>query len=268
MPAPRNPINAMRVRRPDAPDACPNNRDSATRARCSSPSLRSRSRSRISAASGDASGRASTRSASGQSSAMATCRSTRIDALPTPDSRFARWRSDTPASAASARRVMPRRARSVRTVSPSAVRNGSLPSFASEGGCGVIIRCPRLQNCIIVLDRRIVRRLFSAARPLRHRQDDDRIRRRRSAVADSISPSTCWRAMRCAASESRTSTIARNCRTASSRRGRGNSRRRCRRRDCGAKSACCCSRTTPSTGRSPSWARSRRASCPWRSTRC
>jgi len=66
-----------------------------------------------------------TNSAIWQPSAIATWRSTWTDALPTPSSRFARWRSDTAEASESARRVMPLRARSARTRSPSATRKGS-----------------------------------------------------------------------------------------------------------------------------------------------
>src|SRR5690606_38033861 len=84
-------------------------------------------------------------SASGHCSAPATCCRTRIDALPMPYSRLARWRSETSAAAAAALRVSPRRARSIRTRSPRATRNGLRPSPMSSraSGSGVVRWSPK-----------------------------------------------------------------------------------------------------------------------------
>ena len=78
-----------------------------------------------------------TSSASEHCSARATCRRTRIEALPTPYSRLAKCRSETPVARASALRVRPRRTRKALARSPSAARNGSLRSSASRSAaCG------------------------------------------------------------------------------------------------------------------------------------
>jgi hypothetical protein len=82
-----------------------------------------------------------TSSATGQCKAWATCWSTRIEALPTPYSRLARCRSETPAAWAAARRVIPWRARRLRTRCPSRIKYGlraslSFCSWACVGGRG------------------------------------------------------------------------------------------------------------------------------------
>src|SRR6202020_2683338 len=64
-------------------------------------------------------------------SARATCKRTRIEALPTPYSRLAKCRSETPVARASALRVNPRRVRKAFARSPSAAKNGSLVSSAA-----------------------------------------------------------------------------------------------------------------------------------------
>ena len=76
-------------------------------------------------------------SASEHCSARDTCKRTRIEALPTPYSRLARCRSETPVARAKALRVRPRRTRSALARSPSARRNGSLP------GLGIRLDRPR-----------------------------------------------------------------------------------------------------------------------------
>ena len=122
----RDPVLAARGRWPvEQPDK-------ATRAWRRSASSRFASRSRISNHSGDDVVTSPISSASGQCSAMAICCRTRIDALPIPYSRFARWRSETSAACATALRVMPRRARSVRTRSPSATSSGCFDASASR----------------------------------------------------------------------------------------------------------------------------------------
>src|SRR6185437_639780 len=56
----------------------------------------------------------------------------RIEALPTPYSRLARCRSETPVARASALRLRPRRSRNALARSPSAARKGSLRSAAAS----------------------------------------------------------------------------------------------------------------------------------------
>ena len=117
-------------RRRTAPPARPGR--GAARPRCGRCSS-----SRIISHSGELVVTSPTSSASAQSSAVATCCSTRIEALPTPYSRLARWRSETPDASATALRVRPRRARSRRTRSPSATRNGALAAARLLRGPGL-----------------------------------------------------------------------------------------------------------------------------------
>ncbi|MNT27569.1 hypothetical protein D3C72_1632060 [compost metagenome] len=131
LPAPRSPTSAMRRCRAGSTEAVPSISPSATRTRRRSASLRCSSSSRISSHSGELVVTSPTSSASEQCSAPATCCSTRIDALPMPYSRFARWRSDTSADRATALRVRPRCARRLRTRSPSATSSGFLASPAT-----------------------------------------------------------------------------------------------------------------------------------------
>ena len=133
LPAPRRPTSAMR--RCLAASLCPplSSSCSARRARRSSGSLRCSSSSRISSHSGDCVVKSPTSSASEQCRAWATCCSTRMEALPVPYSRLARWRSDTSAATATALRVRPRCARRLRTRSPSATSRGFLGSSADGG---------------------------------------------------------------------------------------------------------------------------------------
>ena len=136
MPAPRSPISAMRWLRSAFWPPVPNISPSATRARRSAASSLCSSSSRISSHSGEEVVTSPIRSASVQCSAPATCSSTRIETLPTPYSRFARWRSDTSAAIATARRVRPRRARRLRARSPSATRNGFFSPCPAPPSCG------------------------------------------------------------------------------------------------------------------------------------
>ena len=139
LPAPRRPIRAIREARPGttSPAALPSRSPSAMRARCSVASSRLANRSRRSSHSGVASSRSS---AKRHWRPRVTCNRTRMDALPTPLSRLARWRSETSVASASALRVIPRRARKTRTRSPSALRNGSFRSPGSGGAAGPLRR--------------------------------------------------------------------------------------------------------------------------------
>ncbi len=126
LPAPRRPTSAMRRasrRAASSPRPCPAVRrwrraPGATSPRCSPPASRgaqplgrSRRGSPIN-------------SANGHCNARATWSSTRIEALPEPYSRLARWRSDTRQPRDRPFRVMPRRSAWSRTRSPRPARKG------------------------------------------------------------------------------------------------------------------------------------------------
>ena len=182
LPAPRRPTSAMRPPRARSPPGWPSSSVSAMRARRSSTSLRCSSSSRISSHSGLLVVTSPSSSASGHCNALATCCSTRIDALPMPYSRLAKCRSDTSAASAACLRVRPRRARSVRTRSPSASSSGflasSVPSAASIVVPSalwfmflVLARGARGYHwkCTILLDAALPRRYLSLTGKILHR---------------------------------------------------------------------------------------------------
>src|SRR6218665_3160177 len=147
LPAPRRPTKAMRLclAGSSAPlsSAC-----SARRARRNCGSLRCSSSSRISSHSGERVVKSPCNSASEQCSAPATCCNTRIDALPVPYSRFARWRSEMPAAKETALRVRPRCARSLRTRSPRATSRGFLASSVGAAAWGdALVAKPAPASC-------------------------------------------------------------------------------------------------------------------------
>ncbi len=144
LPAPRKPTKAMLVLRvADAPSSTMP--ASAMRARRNVASSRCSNSSRISSHSGDWVVTSPNNSASELCSACATCHSSKMETLPSPYSKFARCRSDTPAVWAKALRVMPRRARKERTRSPKADRKGFLSASVDFSECGDSI-------CNILLD--------------------------------------------------------------------------------------------------------------------
>ena len=132
LPAPRRPISAIREERVGASSLRggppPTRSMAARRTRRSVASSQAPSVSRSMSHSGVWVVTSPTSSASEHCSAWATCKSTRIEALPTPYSRLARCRSETPVARASALRVRPRRTRRPLARRPSAARNGSGPS--------------------------------------------------------------------------------------------------------------------------------------------
>ena len=115
--------------------------------------------SRISSHSGEDAVTSPSSSAREHCSAVATCCSTRIDALPMPYSRFARWRSDTPACA-TALRVRPRRARMLRTRSSATAADAWQPRRRAPRDrlvAGAFTQHPVASasiHCTIVLDSR------------------------------------------------------------------------------------------------------------------
>ena len=130
LPAPRRPIRAMCCERSWLWVFSPRLCAMAMRAWCNSGSLRFCNSSRINNHSGVAVVTSPNNSASGHCKAVATSNKIKMDALPVPDSRLAKWRCDTWAASATARRVRPRRERSKRTRSPKATKKGC----RSDGG--------------------------------------------------------------------------------------------------------------------------------------
>ena len=143
LPAPRKPMSAIRRDRAGASSlrggVAPRSSEAATRTRRSVASSRSESISRSISHSGERVVTSPRTSASEHCSARVTLRRMRIEAFPTPYSRLARCRSDTPVARASALRVRPRRALSALTRSPSAARNGSFRSSAVSIVAGAAI---------------------------------------------------------------------------------------------------------------------------------
>ncbi len=131
LPAPRRPISATRVLHSGVAAPVPSTSPMATRTWRNLASSRFSSSSRISSHSGLEVVTSPSNSINEHCKALATCNSTRMEALPSPYSRLAKCRSETSAAAATARRVMPRRARKPRTRSPSCTRKGF---FSATGG--------------------------------------------------------------------------------------------------------------------------------------